>query len=127
MGLPQDMRARIEFPQESDIRVGKVASLINDRVNPIRYGDGSFAYIEISDIHATTCTVSSKQILNREAPSRARKKVSSGDVLISTVRPERRSVGIVPAELDGAICSTGIAVLRPFGIEPLVLGSSDSI
>lgn len=47
------------------------------------------------------------------APSRARKRIRTGDVLVSTVRPNLRGFAIVPKELDGQVCSTGFAVLRP--------------
>ncbi len=60
-----------------------------------------------------TNMITAKSIPCDEAPSRARKLVAAGDVLISTVRPERKAIGVVPADLDGAVCSTGIAVLRP--------------
>lgn len=48
-----------------------------------------------------------------DAPSRARQLVKSGDVLVSTVRPNLNGVARVPAELDGATGSTGFCVLRP--------------
>jgi hypothetical protein len=54
-------------------------------------------------------------------PSRARKLVKAGDVLVSTVRPERGIVGIVGPHQDGSICTTGLAVLRPTGIDSLTL------
>jgi hypothetical protein len=47
--------------------------------------------------------------------------VKEGDILVSTVRPERKTIGVVPESLDGAICSTGFAVLRCSGIHPFVL------
>src|SRR5205823_600418 len=54
-------------------------------------------------------------------PSRARKLVRSGDVLVSTVRPERGAVGVVSTYQDGSICTTGLAVLRPKAIHPVLL------
>ena len=43
--------------------------------------------------------------------------------MISTVRPERRAIGVVPPWLDGALCSTGFAVLKPAEIDPTVLAA----
>lgn len=33
--------------------------------------------------------------------------------MVSMVRPDRRVAAIVPGQLDGAVCSTGFAVVRP--------------
>lgn len=51
-------------------------------------------------------------MLGKEAPSRARKEVKAGDVLVSTVRPNLNAIALVPTELDGEIASTGFCVLR---------------
>ena len=103
------------------VRVKDLADLAIDRENPERRPDPHFDYIEIADVDGLTTEVRSKIVRCSQAPSRARKRVRAGDVLVSTVRPERRTVGVVPRYLDGAICSTGFAVLRPKGIDPLIL------
>ena len=56
--------------------------------------------------------VYSNSVETSVAPSRARKLVKAGDVLVSTVRPERGTVGIVGSHQDGSVCTTGLAVLR---------------
>jgi type I restriction enzyme, S subunit len=56
---------------------------------------------------------SSKRILGKDAPSRARKIIQQGDVIVSTVRPNLNAVALVPSSLDNEICSTGFSVLRP--------------
>lgn len=76
--------------------------------------DSQFFYIDIGSIDRSTKTISATQhILGRDAPSRARKVVRKGDVLVSMTRPNLNSVAIVPAELDGQFASTGLEVLRP--------------
>ena len=65
--------------------------------------------------------VYSNSIETSVAPSRARKLVKAGDVLVSTVRPERGTVGIVGPHQDGSVCTTGLAVLRPTNIDSLTL------
>jgi type I restriction enzyme S subunit len=120
IGLPSKFAA-FEGNSGNYVKVSEVAKLIDERCDP-RHGNGMrFRYIEISDIDLRTGMVDSKELLASEAPSRARKRVKSGDVLVSTVRPERGTIGIVPKELDGAICSTGLAVLRCTGIDPVAL------
>ena len=121
-GLSTGIANRVNNPRSTDVFVKDVAALINDRVDPRRSDESSFfSYIEISDIDSRTLSVSSKSMRCSKAPSRARKLVRSGDLLISTVRPERKTIGVVPIELNAAICSTGLAVLRSESIEPAIL------
>jgi len=104
----------------NNVRVSDVATLSGDRLDP-RRRQGTFQYIEISDVNADTVTCTSKIVQCSDAPSRARKVVRSGDVLVSTVRPDRRAIAVVAEHLDGAICTTGFAVLRPHGISSMLL------
>ena len=48
-----------------------------------------------------------------EAPSRARRGIRSGDVLLSTVRPNLKAFTLLKDIPSRAIASTGFAVLRP--------------
>jgi transcriptional regulator with XRE-family HTH domain/SAM-dependent methyltransferase len=121
-GLPTWLEGRMAADAPGSLlTVGDIATLSRDRTDPRRLGDSTFLYIEISNVDAKTGRVSAKTVPTSEAPSRARKLVRSGDVLVSTVRPERRAIGVVPEALDGAVCSTGFAVLRPKGVHPMVL------
>ncbi|WP_182180640.1 N-6 DNA methylase [Methylobacterium radiotolerans] len=107
---------------EKPLLVSDVASLTDERQDPKRRAVPYFDYIEISDVDCRTGLVGSKRLPVAEAPSRARKLVRAGDVLVSTVRPERGAIGVVPPNLDGAICSTGFAVLRcRKGMHPVAL------
>lgn len=101
--------------------VADIATLVDERYDPKSLGVAAFDYIEIGDVDGRTGLVGHKNIPVEDAPSRARKRVRVGDVLVSTVRPERGTIGVVPAHLDGAICSTGFAVLRCASIHPVAL------
>jgi len=73
----------------------------------IRYIDlGSVSAGEPIDLDAVTT------VRFGDAPSRARRLVREGDVLVATVRPQLRGYAVVPPELDGQVASTGFAVLR---------------
>jgi type I restriction enzyme S subunit len=62
-------------------------------------------------------------LLGKDAPSRARKQVAAGDILVSMTRPNLNAVAMVPKELDGQIASTGFDVLRPIvGVDPRWIG-----
>ena len=106
---------------EETVRVRDIASLSIDRTDPRRLGAGSFRYVEISDVDGATATVAGKRVQCVDAPSRARKRIRAGDVLFSTVRPDRRTAGVVGSDLDEAVCTTGFAVLRPKGVDPYSL------
>ena len=54
-----------------------------------------------------------KNILFKEAPSRARRIVKKGDVIISTVRTYLKAITLIENEDDNLIASTGFAILRP--------------
>jgi transcriptional regulator with XRE-family HTH domain len=120
--LPREVEAFLRS-EGNAVRVGDVAALASDRVDPRRSGNATFRYIEISDVDSELLSVRAKPVATTDAPSRARKRVRAGDVLVSTVRPERRTIGVVLPSEDGAVCSTGFAVLRPRGIDPFVLAA----
>ncbi len=121
VGLPENIAAVLEQPNSSFLKVSDVATLVDERIDPRRQAGDAFCYVEISDVDPRTGLVGHKRILAAEAPSRARKIIRAGDVLVSTVRPERGAIGLTPQRLDGSVCSTGFAVLRCFGIHPLAL------
>lgn len=76
--------------------------------------DGEFIYVDLSAVDQDSKTITGPRwLVGRDAPSRARQIIRSGDVLVSTVRPNLNAVGRVPVELDGATASTGFCVLRP--------------
>ncbi len=108
---------------QATIRVRDVADLINERGNPTRRDVDEFEYIEISDIDSRSLTASPKVVKTVDAPSRARKLTQYRDVLISTVRPERGTVGVNIQKQNPVVCTTGLAVLRPTKIEPLALAT----
>ncbi|HEX8177151.1 MAG TPA: N-6 DNA methylase [Pyrinomonadaceae bacterium] len=118
--LSADIEQRLSNAKQAALRVKEVAELSSERADPRRLGE-TFEYIEISDVDTSTCMVRTKTVSAADTPARARKVVRVGDVLVSTVRPDRRLIGVVKDSQDGAICTTGFAVLRPKAIEPMVL------
>ena len=80
----------------------------------------TFRYIEISDVQGDG-TATDNTIPLSEAPSRATWHVQAGDVLTSTVRPNRRLSAIATPEQDGCIASSGFAVLQPQAVPAEVL------
>lgn len=106
--------------RESYVEVSAIAAVVNDHVDPRRLGK-PFKYIEISGLSTPEVLATAGLLMPESTPSRARQRVAKGDVLVSTVRPERGAVAVVPADLDGAICTTGIVALRTKVVDPFLL------
>jgi type I restriction enzyme S subunit len=95
-----------------------------DRRDPKESSLPEFTYIDLSAINQTTKQIDGPRILTTaDAPGRARQLVQTGDVLVSTVRPNLNAVALVGSNLDGATASTGFCVLRPnpSAVEPGLL------
>ncbi len=74
---------------------------------------GEFTYVDISSVDNKLKRITEYKTLAVEAaPSRAKQRLKTGDVLVSMTRPNLNAVAIVPPELDGAVGSTGFHVLR---------------
>lgn len=83
------------------------------KVNPQNAPDSVITYLDIGGIDNLTFKVTeTKTYTGADAPSRARQLVEEGDVLFSTVRTYLKKVASIPARYNGAIASTGFAVLR---------------
>ncbi len=112
------VQALIARLAQSGETVGSLASPRRDKFKPTSSGD--FNYIEISDIGADgRCGASS--IAMSEAPSRATWTVHAGDVITSTVRPNRRLSAIIAPDQNGHIGTSGLLVLKPERISPEAL------
>ncbi len=84
------------------------------QIDPKDLGRARFVYVDISSIDRETKHIGIPQEISvLDAPSRARKLIKAGDVLVSTVRPNLNAVALVSSEYDGEVASTGICVLRP--------------
>ncbi len=94
------------------VKVGKVCTPIS-QMDPSRNNGGLFRYVDIAGIDRESKVISRVETIPcSEAPSRARKMLQAGDVIVSTVRPNLNAIAQVPKDLDGEIASTGFAVLR---------------
>jgi type I restriction enzyme, S subunit len=95
---------------------GKFSDLVE--INPETLSEASsycksIMYIDISSVNQGRITYPDKEILFVDAPSRARRILRKGDIIMSTVRPNLQAFACVTKELPNLVCSTGFAVLRP--------------
>ena len=93
------------------VRLGKVADINRCAWKPT--DDSRILYLDLTSVLAPGRLAPPKEILTEEAPTRARRKVCSGDILISTVRPYLQGFARVRKAQSNLVCSTGFAVLTP--------------
>lgn len=90
-------------------RLGEVAEVNQANWNP---DDGtSIRYLDLTAVSAPGVLQPPREIDAVDAPSRARRRVRSGDILVSTVRPNLRGFARVHDASENLIASTGFAVL----------------
>ena len=75
------------------------------------------AYVDIGNVDAVAGITGTDTIVFEKAPSRARRVVRSGDVIVSTVRTYLRAITAIEAPESNLIVSTGFAVIRPQQLE----------
>lgn len=90
---------------------------INPEMTNSSWKGREIAYIDIASIGCGVYNSKPKILSYDDAPSRARRVVEHGDILISMVRPNRRSMIQISNPIDNTVASTGFALLRPKRIE----------
>ena len=71
------------------------------------------AYVDIGNVDSVEGITGLEDLVFEDAPSRARRIVRQGDVIISTVRTYLRAIARIEAADANVIVSTGFAVVRP--------------
>lgn len=70
-----------------------------------------FEYISLSDVDSNVIKIETSTQVFESAPSRARRIVNKGDILMSTVRPNLQGFSLIRNEVKDLIASTGFAVI----------------
>ncbi|EKN3362663.1 restriction endonuclease subunit S [Yersinia ruckeri] len=84
----------------------------------IPQSDESFTYVDIGSINRELKVIESPQyLLGETAPSRARKSIEEGDILVSLTRPNLNAVALVTKDYNGQIASTGFEVIKPILVD----------
>lgn len=95
------------------MRLKDVASVNLRSLDESTRDDYTFKYIDISSVSFADGITLGDDLIFAEAPSRARRIVKKGDVLISTVRTYLRAIADIDWEAENIIASTGFAVYTP--------------
>lgn len=106
-------------------KLSEIVTINKETFDPKNFSGNTFKYIDISSVQAGTGVVNFENEINKkEAPSRARRVIQVGDILLSTVRPNLKSFAYLDKLPKGNIlASTGFAVITVDGkkIEPIYL------
>ncbi len=100
------------IPQDWKVsRLGQLTDIDADNLSASTPIDFAFNYISLENVDRGVLRSFSNQVFG-SAPSRARRKIRRGDILISTVRPNLKSHLLFQMQQGNWICSTGFSVVR---------------
>lgn len=94
-------------------RLGDVADIDNENLSSSTPSSYEIRYISLEDVNQGNL-LGFSTLQFRDAPSRARRKLKYGDVLLGTVRPNLKSHLLFIKEGSNFVCSTGFAAIRPY-------------
>ena len=110
-----------EIPEHWGVKRLKYVVSLNDETLSEKTDDETLIdYIEIGDLK--NGFIGSTEYRFGNAPSRARRIVKNGDVIVSTVRTYLKAIAQITDDKEGYVASTGFAVLRPKKIDSRFLG-----
>jgi|GEM_PF-83953 len=115
---PEYKDSRIEWlgdiPSHWSVKQLKFLCSCNDEVlTDSTNEEFEIEYIDIGSVSATQGVLKTESFLFGRSPSRARRIVRDGDVIISTVRTYLEAIASISNPPDNLIVSTGFAVIRP--------------
>jgi type I restriction enzyme S subunit len=95
-----------------------LAEFPNETIDPRKDLDKEFRYVEIENLDDITASINGYQLMTgREAPSRARLIIRSGDIIVPSLRGTFKKIVIVPPAFDGCVGTTGFLILKPKQID----------
>ena len=101
-------------PAHWEVKRLKAATTHNDEVlDESTMPDTEIVYVDISSVDGVSGIKMKETMPFSAAPSRARRRVRDGDVIISTVRTYLKAIARIRAPEENLIVSTGFAVIRP--------------
>ena len=70
-----------------------------------------YKYIELANIGGNGEVAGCTKAEGQELPTRARRKVTAGDVIVSSIEGSLSSISLITEEYNGALCSTGFYII----------------
>lgn len=101
---------------------GEVIENIPATFDPSSNPATDYRYVELSNINSSLGIIDGfSEVSGKEAPSRAKRVLKAGDVIVSSVEGSLGKVALVSGEQNGYIASTGFFQLRSKVITPEVI------
>jgi type I restriction enzyme S subunit len=95
------------------VRLKYAASINDETLSETTDVDYELQYIDIGNVNSAGEVLDIVTYTFENAPSRARRKVQHGDVIVSTVRTYLKAIAPIENPANNLIVSTGFAVVRP--------------
>ena len=115
---PSDIAWLKEIPAHWEVKRLKYLVTVNDEVLAETTAPGLvIAYVDIGSVDTVEGVTNTETLVFGDAPSRARRIVRQGDVIISTVRTYLKAIARIEPVQAGLIVSTGFAVIRPKNLD----------
>jgi len=92
-----------------NLSISDISTLSNDPFDPDTVEH--FKYIEISNVDTLCGEIRFEEVNSLNTPDRAQFLMKGGEILISTVRPNRSAIGLLPFFAKGCVASSGFAPL----------------
>ena len=109
---PQFVRIQEILSQTQCETLNSIVTFSKEIWKSENHKNSTFKYIEISSVNPKTGEAYFNDVPTDKAPSRARMKVQSGDIIVSLTRPHHGSIAYLGSEFADCVASTGFAVIR---------------
>lgn len=115
----EDYSKLVQSYQNSNEYIGSICNIKD--TNYIPNSKRKYKYVELSNISKHGSIDSCTESEGYELPTRARRIVATGDVIVSSIEGSLDSCALVTEEYNEALCSTGFYVVRSSFFNPETL------
>lgn len=105
----EEIVAKVKSYKNGYKPLGEIIRIKDNNFTP--KDDASYKYIELANISANGNINGFIEAKGKELPTRARRRVNPGDVIVSSIEGALSSIALVTDDLDNALCSTGFFVI----------------
>lgn len=103
-----------EIPKSWEVvELSELSYINNKSLSRDTHDDLEFYYIDLSAVKSGTIEIPKEKVNYLNSPSRARRILKKGDVIMATVRPNLLGYGFANFDTENYICSTGFAIITP--------------
>lgn len=101
-----------DIPEAWEVKRLKDVAIVNrEALTAMTDGELEIHYIDISSVDNTGMINEPEIVKFKDAPSRARRIIRNGDIIVSTVRTYLKSIAFIQSDEENLIASTGFATL----------------